>query len=577
MAYQVHGEDISEEEFSQDQGWQSAGARRAGAKTRTADSNEPSPQPGSGRGKVGGAALKSKVLRAGKMPPLPRDDIKIVIRPRGGLNISKIGAAAVADAILAAAGISQEDLCHDTLCPNLQQNIMVASTPKRENASRYVRVKQILISGKVHELSAYETAPHCTCKGVIRNIPLQDDPDVIDARIVNTNNPLALAAKRIAETGTVIVAFDGYRVPNFVRYGPVLMQCSLYRKQIDVCYACGRLGHRADVCPTPSDMICRGCGVASPDEQHVCTPKCKLCGGQHLTASKDCARRFKIPYIVRRRRSERSKMAARYCGRVPSFVVHRGCSAQRTPPLQGPLWRSFRIQGPWCLKGMFLLPLQVDRTGSFAETLRFSASLQLHGAAQLVGANQVALPHAATPKSKKKPTLSWADKAREGRESPRGDDSSRGSPHAKELDELRRANEQLKKENAQFKQEMSRLAAEMAEIRRLASSPPSAQPASAPVAMDTSHSPHRSSAPKRRAVENTQKEETGNLLSELKDAFASMQATLAKIQEAMAHPNMGLGALSERIRKLEEGDVRRDCRPTLSQVAAATQRTSATY
>ncbi|KAH7983207.1 hypothetical protein HPB52_010171 [Rhipicephalus sanguineus] len=309
MAYQVHGEDNSEEEFSQDQGWQSAGARRAGAKTRTADSNVPSPQTGSRRGKSGGAALKSKVLRAGKMPPLPRDDIKIVIRPRGGLNISKIGAAAVADAILAAAGISQEDLCHDTLCPNLQQNIMVASTPKRENASRYVRMKQILISGKVHELSAYETAPHSTCKGVIRNIPLQDDPDVIDAKIVNTSNPLALAAKRIAQTGTVIVALDGYRVPNFVRYGPVLMQCSLYRKQIDVCYACGRLGHRADVCPTPGDMICLGCGVANPDEQHVCTPKCKLCGGQHLTASKDCARRFKIPYIVRRRCSERAKMA----------------------------------------------------------------------------------------------------------------------------------------------------------------------------------------------------------------------------------------------------------------------------
>ncbi|KAH6920197.1 hypothetical protein HPB50_028815 [Hyalomma asiaticum] len=299
MEYQVHGEDISEEEFSQDQGWQSAGARRAGAKTRTADSNAPSPQPGSRRGNSGGAALKSKVLRAGKMPSLPRDDIKIVIRPRGGLNISKIGAATVADAILAAAGISQEDF----------------SRPRHDSSGR--------------------------------------------------------------------------------------------------------------------------------------------------TRSRS-----------------------------------------RTPT---------------------------------------------------------------TPKSKKKPTLSWADKAREGRESPRDDDSPRGSPHVKELDELRRANEQLRKENAQVKQEMSRLAAE---IRRLASSPPSAQPASAPVAMDTSEAPHRSGAPKRRAVENTEKEETGNLLSELMDAFVNMQATLAKIQEAMTHPKMGLGALSERIRKLEEGDARGDPRPTPSQVAA---------
>lgn len=99
------------------------------------------------------------------MPVLPKEDMKIVIRPRGGLDISKIGAATVADAILAAAGLSQDELSQDTLCPNLQQNIMVASTPRRQNADRYGRIKQILISGKVHELCAYETAPHSTCKG----------------------------------------------------------------------------------------------------------------------------------------------------------------------------------------------------------------------------------------------------------------------------------------------------------------------------------------------------------------------------------------------------------------------------
>ncbi|KAH7954902.1 hypothetical protein HPB49_022690 [Dermacentor silvarum] len=164
MPYYVDGEDISPEEVTQDQGWRSAGVRRVGAKTRTADSNAPSPQPGARRGKSGGAALKSKVLRAGRMPSLPRNDIKILNRPRGGLDISKIGAVTASDAILAAAGISQEDLCQDTLCPNLLQNIMVASTPKRENANRYVRMRQILISGKVHELSAHETTPHSTSK-----------------------------------------------------------------------------------------------------------------------------------------------------------------------------------------------------------------------------------------------------------------------------------------------------------------------------------------------------------------------------------------------------------------------------
>ncbi|KAL3213287.1 hypothetical protein MRX96_035523 [Rhipicephalus microplus] len=77
-----------------------------------------------------------------------------------------------------------------------------------------------------------------------------------------------------------------------------------------------------------------------------------------------------------------------------------------------------------------------------------------------------------TTSNSKNLTLSWADKARGRSESPRGDESNCGSPHASELDEMRRANEQLRKENAQLKHEIRTLAAEMAEIRKLVSSPP---------------------------------------------------------------------------------------------------------
>ncbi|KAL3220487.1 hypothetical protein MRX96_029837 [Rhipicephalus microplus] len=115
---------------------------------------------------------------------------------------------------------------------------------------------------------------------------------------------------------------------------------------------------------------------------------------------------------------------------------------------------------------------------------------------------------------------------------------------------------------------MSGLATEMAEIRKLASSPRSAQPASAPVTMDTSEALHMSSETKHRVVENTQKEEAVNLLSELKDSFVKIQATLAKIHEVVAHLKMRLGALSERISKLEEVYARRYPGLTLLQVPA---------
>ncbi|KAH7956462.1 hypothetical protein HPB52_009976 [Rhipicephalus sanguineus] len=315
MEVSVEGEELLPEMFSEDLGWQTAVARRssrraAGTVESKKEDVRPSASTSAGH-RQNGEWNKKRVIKAGRMPPLPKDDAKIIIRPRGGLDVSKVGATNVGRAIMAAAGVTEAHAGADVICPNLQQNIIVVSTPDRDNAARYTRIKSIVVMGKEHEVSAYEAAPHCTCKGVIRGITLSDSPEELERNIINARNPLALAAKRIKNTGSVIVAFDGWKVPNFVRYGPVLVRCCLYRKQVDNCYACGRLGHRADVCPTPNETICRGCSAPNPDEQHQCIPKCKLCDGAHMTAAKVCRHRYQIPYVVRRRRWERTAEASR--------------------------------------------------------------------------------------------------------------------------------------------------------------------------------------------------------------------------------------------------------------------------
>ncbi|KAH7959490.1 hypothetical protein HPB49_011459 [Dermacentor silvarum] len=93
------------------------------------------------------------------MPDLPRGDIKIVLRPRGGLHVSEVTRVELSRAIAAAAQTPANEASEDVVCLHLQQNIVVVSTFKREHADRYAAVGRIEIRGTAHELSTYERPP----------------------------------------------------------------------------------------------------------------------------------------------------------------------------------------------------------------------------------------------------------------------------------------------------------------------------------------------------------------------------------------------------------------------------------
>ncbi|XP_070389026.1 uncharacterized protein [Dermacentor albipictus] len=176
--------------------------------------------------------FKNRIVKASRMPQLPEEHSKIIIRPRGGLNLSKVSTTAIGVAIIEASGLTPQQAREDVVCPNFTQNIVVVSTPDPSHAARYVRIRSIVIGETEYEVNAYETAPHTTCKGVIRRVDLRDNQATITQNIVHDFNPLALAAKRIKSTGSVIVLFDGLKVPSYVRYGSTLVRCYLYRKQL---------------------------------------------------------------------------------------------------------------------------------------------------------------------------------------------------------------------------------------------------------------------------------------------------------------------------------------------------------
>ncbi|KAH7961348.1 hypothetical protein HPB52_008124 [Rhipicephalus sanguineus] len=166
-----------------------------------------------------------RVVVGSRLPRMPEDYFRVIVRPKGGLNVSRVDHFALSKSLIMAAALTDKQAEQDSVYLNKTQNIIVISTPMIANAKAYAG-------------------------------------------------------------------------------------CSLYRRQVDICYACGQVGHRADVChkSTEEKEKCHNCGLSIPSdtrETHSCTPKCKLCGGAHITGDRSCKKKYHVPYIVRKRRRDR--------------------------------------------------------------------------------------------------------------------------------------------------------------------------------------------------------------------------------------------------------------------------------
>ncbi|KAH6938983.1 hypothetical protein HPB50_015344 [Hyalomma asiaticum] len=96
MTVEVIGEDISADAITEEAGCKTAGARRSRPRPREVDlANDIEARTSAlGTGQQGAKSrnVKGKVIKAGRMPKLPKEEMKIVVRPQGGLDIVKVGA-----------------------------------------------------------------------------------------------------------------------------------------------------------------------------------------------------------------------------------------------------------------------------------------------------------------------------------------------------------------------------------------------------------------------------------------------------------------------------------------------------
>ncbi|KAH7947098.1 hypothetical protein HPB52_007529 [Rhipicephalus sanguineus] len=136
---------------------------------------------------------------------------------------------------------------------NSKQHTILVATINAERKRKYADLKLLMFEGEKIEVTTYVAMPEDCGKGVVHEVPLTySDADILQ-RLRTYGNPPVLGVRRLGKTSrTVLILFEDKEVPRWVRLTPMAQRCVIYRKKYEVCIACGRLGHRDDVCPDPA-------------------------------------------------------------------------------------------------------------------------------------------------------------------------------------------------------------------------------------------------------------------------------------------------------------------------------------
>lgn len=227
-------------------------------------------------------------------PPvrLPPNNFTIVYRPREGLHVATLTTQTLTSALATKCGLSLPDFFKQvTILLQPTPNVMVASTADPELAITLSEIENLQYANRQLEFCTYMKPPPGTSRGVVHGL----DPAITSTNLMEylqSNGPTLLHARFMGHTSSALLTFQTKYVPFYVKVGSVMHRCRPFRRTVPVCRACGDVGHRTDVCPTPEHSKCVDCGLADPPTDHSCAPKCQLCSLPHATASKDCPRRY---------------------------------------------------------------------------------------------------------------------------------------------------------------------------------------------------------------------------------------------------------------------------------------------
>ncbi|KAH7978326.1 hypothetical protein HPB49_005196 [Dermacentor silvarum] len=276
MNYQVVGTEIDPAEVQNGE-WETILRLRNRYRPATASQSPqhsagllPEPNDGDGRPteKSRHATPLTRFRRA-PLPQLPRGDLKVVVRPRGGFDVSKETPRRLFTAICAATKIPlQEALAQDQVRLHPANNTFTISTPVEARARTYAQITSITIGTNSTDATAYLAPPDDAVRGVIH----------MAHSAVNNYH---------------------FRHWTSAQSYPLLGGCShMFSPSTQNGDMLQLPPHRTppDVCPAPASGCCHNCGEThTPTDPPTCPPKCIVCGDGHHTGNIQCKYRYARP------------------------------------------------------------------------------------------------------------------------------------------------------------------------------------------------------------------------------------------------------------------------------------------
>ncbi|KAH8029243.1 hypothetical protein HPB51_024288 [Rhipicephalus microplus] len=234
-------------------------------------------------------------LRRAPLPQLPRGDFKVVVRPRGGLDVTKQTPRTLLTAISSTTAVSlQEALAQDQLRLHPTNNTFTLSTPVEARARAYAELTSISLGASRTDVTAYLAPPDDAVRCII-HMAYNDEPhrEILEGLLPYNPDLPIIDARPFGKKRSLLITLATGPLPKAIRFWAGIHTCFPYRPKVEACYNCRRIGHRQDVCPAPASGRCHNCGDQHvPTEPPTCPPKCIVCGDGHHTGNVECKYRY---------------------------------------------------------------------------------------------------------------------------------------------------------------------------------------------------------------------------------------------------------------------------------------------